>query len=217
MIRILVVDDQMLIRSGFRMILEVEEDFEVVGEAGDGIEAIKEAAETNPDVILMDIRMPNMDGVEATKQLVAKSDAKVLILTTFDLDEYVFAAVRAGASGFLLKDAPPDDLVEAVRVVARGDALIEPRMTKRLLKEFAKRAPAQSATPASLSELTSREREVLVCVGKGMTNSEIATTLVISETTVKTHITHILTKLHLRDRVQAVVLAYESGLIAPRS
>lgn len=217
MIRVLVVDDQTLIRSGFRMILEVEEDIEVVGEAGDGIEAISEAGQTDPDVILMDIRMPNMDGVEATRRLVESSDAKVLILTTFDLDEYVFAAVRAGASGFLLKDVPPDDLVNAVRVVARGDALIEPRMTKRLLQEFARRAPAGTVRPEAIDELTAREQEVLRCVGQGLTNSEIADALVISETTVKTHITHIFTKLQLRDRVQAVVFAYESGLVTPQS
>lgn len=217
MIRVLVVDDQTLIRSGFKMILEVEDDIEVVGEAGDGLEAISEAAQTDPDVILMDIRMPNMDGVEATKRLVSASDAKVLILTTFDLDEYVFAAVRAGASGFLLKDVPPDDLVDAVRVVARGDALIEPRMTKRLLQEFARRAPTGSVTPEAIGELTAREQEVLRYVGRGLTNSEIAEALVISETTVKTHITHIFTKLQLRDRVQAVVFAYESGLVSPQS
>ncbi|MCA1839648.1 MAG: response regulator [Actinomycetota bacterium] len=215
MITVLVVDDQALIRSGFKLILESEDDITVLAEAGDGREAIDAARAFKPDVVLMDIRMPNMDGVEATRVIASETTSKVLILTTFDLDEYVFAAVRAGASGFLLKDVPPDDLVTAVRIVARGDALIEPRMTKRLLQEFAKRpGPEQGATtPEQIQQLTAREVEVLRLVAKGHTNNEIAEELVISEATVKTHVTHVLTKLGLRDRVQVVVLAYESGLL----
>ena len=210
------VDDQALIRSGFKLILESEEDINVIGEAGDGQEAIEAVRMLDPDVVLMDIRMPKMDGVEATQVIAAEGKAKVLILTTFDLDEYVFSAVRAGASGFLLKDVPPDDLVAAVRIVARGDALIEPRMTRRLLQEFAKQPSQGSAavTPQRLEQLTPRELDVLRLVAQGKTNSEIAEELVIGETTVKTHVTHIFTKLDLRDRVQAVVLAYESGLLS---
>ncbi|MBW3589737.1 MAG: response regulator transcription factor [Actinobacteria bacterium] len=216
MIKILVVDDQALIRTGFRMILEAEEDFTVVGEAADGEESLTLAERLSPDVILMDVRMPNMDGVEATKRLVESFDSKVLILTTFALDEYVFSAVRAGASGFMLKDAPPDDLVSAVRIVARGDGLIEPRMTRRLMEEFARQPTKDGRTPASdlLPDLTPREIDVLQLVGQGHSNSEIAQTLFISETTVKTHVTHILTKLGMRDRVQAVVFAFESGLLS---
>lgn len=216
MITVLVVDDQALIRSGFKLILESEEDINVIGEAGDGQEAIEAVRMLDPDVVLMDIRMPKMDGVEATQVIAAEGKAKVLILTTFDLDEYVFSAVRAGASGFLLKDVPPDDLVAAVRIVARGDALIEPRMTRRLLQEFAKQPSQGSAavTPQRLEQLTPRELDVLRLVAQGKTNSEIAEELVIGETTVKTHVTHIFTKLDLRDRVQAVVLAYESGLLS---
>ena len=214
MIKILVADDQALIRSGFRMILDAEDDFEVVGEAGDGEEAVRAAKELSPDVVLMDVRMPNLDGVEATRRVVSSTDSRVLILTTFDLDEYLFAGVRAGASGFLLKDAPPDDLVDAVRCVARGDALIEPRMTKRLLDEFARRPDRPGAgQPRVLEDLTAREVEVFKEIAKGRSNSEIADALYISETTVKTHVAHILTKLDLRDRIQAVVLAYESGLL----
>ena len=215
MIRVLVVDDQALIRTGFRLILESEDDFEVVGEAGDGEEAIREATRLRPDVVLMDIRMPRLDGVEATRRLVQAGAARVLILTTFDLDEYLFEAVKAGASGFLLKDVPPDDLVAAVRAVARGDALIQPSMTRRLLDEFAaasKRAPAANP-PAEMAQLTQREVEVFKELALGRSNAEIAETLFISETTVKTHVAHILTKLGLRDRIQAVVLAYQSGLL----
>lgn len=216
MITVLVVDDQALIRSGFKLILESEDDINVLGEAADGRQAVEAAEMLKPDVVLMDIRMPTMDGIEATRLIAAQGSAKVLILTTFDLDEYVFAAVRAGASGFLLKDAPPDDLIAAVRIVARGDALIEPRLTKRLMEEFAKRpAVTLGATPDQLRDLTARESEVLQLVAKGKTNAEIAEELVISETTVKTHVTHLLTKLGLRDRVQVVVLAYESGLLSP--
>lgn len=213
-IRIIVVDDQALVRSGFRLILESEDDFDVVGEANDGQEALELVERANPDVVLMDVRMPRMDGVEATKRLAAEGRTKVLILTTFDLDEYLFAAVRAGASGFLLKDVPPQDLVDAVRCVARGDALIEPRMTRRLLKEFARQPePTAPSEIAGLDQLTARELDVFREVAKGASNAEIAERLYISETTVKTHVAHILMKLHLRDRIQAVVLAYESGLL----
>lgn len=218
MIRILVVDDQALVRSGFHLILDSEPDFEVVGEAADGQEAIDLTRRLRPDVVLMDVRMPRMDGVEATRTVVADGASRVLILTTFDLDEHLFAAVRAGASGFLLKDVPPDDLALAVRAVARGDALIEPRMTRRLLEEFARQPSADRAprTPAGVGEqLTARELEVFQAVARGHSNAEIAEELYISETTVKTHVAHILTKLDLRDRIQAVVLAYESGLLPP--
>jgi DNA-binding NarL/FixJ family response regulator len=217
-IRILVVDDQALVRSGFHLILDSESDFEVVGEAADGEEAIQLARELRPDVVLMDVRMPRMDGVEATRTLAADGATRVLILTTFDLDEHLFAAVRAGASGFLLKDVPPDDLASAVRAVARGDALIEPRMTRRLLEEFARHPATDRAprTPEAVGEqLTARELEVFRAVARGRSNGEIAGELYISETTVKTHVAHILTKLGLRDRIQAVVLAYESGLLPP--
>lgn len=213
MIRIILVDDQALIRSGFRLILEGEDDFEVVGEAADGEEAVSLSRRLEPDVVLMDIRMPRLDGVEATKRVVAETKARVLILTTFDLDEYVFSAVRAGASGFLLKDVSSDELVNAVRVVAGGDGLIEPRMTRRLLLEFAKLPARKTALPSAMKQLTEREVEVLMAVAQGLSNAEIADQLFIGETTVKTHVTHILTKLQLRDRVQAVVLAYESGLL----
>ena len=214
-IRLLVADDEALVRSGFRLILQSEPGFQVVGEASDGAAAIEEALRLRPDVVLMDVRMPRMDGVEATRRLTEATDIKVLILTTFDLDAYLFDAVRAGASGFLLKDVPPDDLADAIRAVARGDALIEPRMTRRLLDEFA-RQPS-GAVPkggAGLDTLTQRELEVLRAVARGLSNAEIAEELYISETTVKTHVAHILTKLALRDRIQAVVLAYESGLVA---
>ncbi|HEV2370292.1 MAG TPA: response regulator transcription factor [Acidimicrobiales bacterium] len=213
-IRLLVVDDEALVRSGFRLILQSERDFDVVGEAADGAAAVAEALRLRPDVVLMDVRMPRMDGVEATRRLVEASDTKVLILTTFDLDAYLFDAVRAGASGFLLKDVPPDDLIDAVRAVARGNALIEPRMTRRLLDEFARQPVPGAPTPvAALASLTQRELEVLRAVARGLSNSEISDELYISETTVKTHVAHILTKLGLRDRIQAVVLAYESGLV----
>ena len=221
MTRLLVVDDEALVRFGFKLILDAEDDFEVVGEAGDGQEAIEAARRLRPDVVLIDIRMPRLDGVEATKTLAAEG-FKVLILTTFDLDEYLFNGVKAGASGFLLKDVPPDDLAAAVRAVARGDALVEPRMTRRLLEEFARgpaRSPASSGggLPAGLSDLTERELEVFGEMARGRTNAEIAEALFICETTVKTHVAHVLTKLQLRDRVQAVVLAYESGLVPPSS
>jgi len=220
MIKLLVVDDEALVRFGFTLILGAEDDFEVVGEAADGQEAIEQARLLRPDVVLIDIRMPRLDGVAATRTLVAEG-FKVLILTTFDLDEYLFNGVKAGASGFLLKDVPPDDLAAAVRAVARGDALVEPRMTRRLLEEFAKapsaRAAGEKAAPPGLADLTERELEVFAEMARGSTNAEIATALYISETTVKTHVAHVLMKLQLRDRVQAVVLAYESGLIPPAS
>lgn len=210
-IRILVVDDQALVRSGFRMILEAEGGFRVVGEAADGEAAIVEARRLQPDVILMDVRMPNLDGIAATRRMVESGLGKVLILTTFDLDEYLFESVRAGASGFLLKDVPPGDLANAIRVVARGDGLIEPRMTRKLLQEFGRRRPA-TAHPDPVELLTARELEVFKELAKGLSNSEIAEALFISETTVKSHVAHILTKLGLRDRIQVVVLAHETGL-----
>jgi DNA-binding NarL/FixJ family response regulator len=219
-IRILLADDEALVRSGLRLILQSEPDFEVVGEAEDGEEAIQKTRQMRPDVVLMDVRMPRMDGVEATRRLVEAGEGKVLILTTFDLDAHLFAAVRAGASGFMLKAVPPDDLITAVRAVARGDALIEPRMTRRLLEEFARRPqPAiATVTPAVLEQLTDRELEVLREIGRGLSNSEIGERLYIGEATVKTHVAHILSKLHLRDRIQAVVLAYETGLVpSPRN
>jgi DNA-binding NarL/FixJ family response regulator len=218
-IRILLADDEALVRSGLRLILQSEPDFEVVGEAEDGEEAIQKTRQMRPDVVLMDVRMPRMDGVEATRRLVEAGEGRVLILTTFDLDAHLFAAVRAGASGFMLKAVPPDDLITAVRAVARGDALIEPRMTRRLLEEFARRPQPVTATvaPAVLEQLTDRELEVLREIGRGLSNTEIGERLYIGEATVKTHVAHILSKLHLRDRIQAVVLAYETGLVpSPR-
>jgi DNA-binding NarL/FixJ family response regulator len=218
-IRILLVDDEALVRSGLRLILQSEPEFTIVGEAEDGEEAIRKTRELRPDVILMDVRMPRLDGVEATRRLAEAGEARVLILTTFDLDAHLFAAIRAGASGFLLKAVPPEDLITAVKAVARGDALIEPRMTKRLLDEFARqpdRSQADAApmpSPAALRELTDRELEVLREIGRGLSNAEIGERLFIGEATVKTHVAHILSKLHLRDRIQAVVLAYESGLL----
>jgi DNA-binding NarL/FixJ family response regulator len=262
MIRILLVDDEALVRAGFRLILQTEPDFEVAGEAEDGESAIRIAMDLKPDVVLMDVRMPRLDGVEATRRLVAAGVGKILILTTFDLDAHLFAAIRAGASGFLLKASPPDDLVAAIRAVARGDALIEPRMTRRLLDEFARipstdgagpsslaqpgarpaaggsaglggpspegaardgaapdgaapdGGPAHRRLPRELDQLTVREIEVLREVGRGRSNAEIAERLYIGEATVKTHVAHILTKLGLRDRIQAVVFAYEKGLLS---
>ena len=203
-----------MVRRGLRMVLEAEDDLEVVGEAADGIEAIDEAARLKPDVILMDVRMPRLDGVEACRRLVESSGAKVVVLTTFDLDEHLFAAVRAGASGFLLKASRPEELVNAIRAAHAGNALVEPRMTKRLLDEFARR-PATPDGDRIFSELTDRERDVLLEVAKGASNAEIAERLYISETTVKTHVNHILAKLNVRDRIQAVVLAYDHGLVEP--
>ena len=219
-IRVVVVDDQALVRAGFRMILEAEADLDVVGEAGDGLEAVELVAQARPDVVLMDIRMPNLDGVEATARVVAGpadgSVPRVIILTTFDLDEYVFAALRAGASGFLLKDTPAETLVEAVRTVASGDALLAPSVTRRVIEQFAERPPDPSRSPPlDLGSLTSREHEVLVLMARGLSNAEIAAEIFVGETTVKTHVGRVLMKLGLRDRVQAVVLAYESGLVQP--
>jgi DNA-binding NarL/FixJ family response regulator len=217
MIRVLLCDDQALVRSGFRMILDAREDLEVVGEAEDGLQAIALARKLDPDVILMDVRMPELDGVEATRRLVAGgSRARILILTTFDLDEYVYEAIRAGASGFLLKDVQPSQLVDAIRVVAAGEALLAPTVTRRLLDRFADTLQADDgAPPPSLDSLTEREREVLKLLASGLSNAELAERLFLSETTVKSHISGVLRKLDLRDRVQAVVLAYEAGLVRP--
>jgi DNA-binding NarL/FixJ family response regulator len=215
MIRVLLADDQELVRSGFRLILELAEGIEVVGEAADGQQAVRLAGELRPDVVLMDVRMPGLDGIEATRRLARAGIAtKVLVLTTFDLDEYVYAAVRAGASGFLLKDAPRDQLVTAVRTVARGEALLAPAITRRLIERFIARPAPTRAVPA-LSGLSVRELEVLRLLARGLSNAEIAAELFLGEATVKTHLARVFTKLDLRDRVQAVVLAYESGLVEP--
>lgn len=215
MIRVLVADDQALVRSGFRMILEAHEGIEVAGEAADGAEAVALTARLSPDVVLMDIRMPRMDGLDATRKLVtAGSGARVLVLTTFDTDEYVYAAMKAGASGFLLKDVRAEQLVEAVRSVAAGDTLLAPAVTRRLIDRFVSR-PAPGAQPEQLSELSPRELDVLGLIAKGLSNSEIAAALFVTEATVKTHITRILSKLGIRDRVQAVIVAYECGLAEP--
>jgi DNA-binding NarL/FixJ family response regulator len=218
-IRVVVADDQALVRSGFRMILDAKPDLEVVGEAGDGREAAALVERLRPDVVLMDVRMPEVDGLEATRRIVASgSPTRVIILTTYDVDDSVFAALRAGASGFLLKDARPAELVEAIRVVARGDALLAPSVTRRLLDRFAGVLPAPGATqPPDLGELTEREVEVLRLVALALSNAEIAERLVLTEATVKTHVSSVLRKLGLRDRVQAVVLAYDVGLVRPRS
>ncbi len=217
-VRILVVDDQPLLRTGFRMVLGAEADLDVVAEAGDGVEAVELSRRLLPDVVLMDVRMPRLDGVAATRAIVASGlPVRVLILTTFDLDEYVVGALRAGARGFLAKDVPAEDLVAAIRTVAAGDAVVGPRILNRLLDRFAELLPDPAAAPPRvLDTLTDREREVLVHVARGLSNGEIARALSVSETTVKTHVGHVLTKLGLRDRVQAVVLAYESGLVRPR-
>ena len=212
--RVLLADDQELVRAGFRMILETQADIEVVGDAGDGVEAVAATRRLQPDVVLMDIRMPNLDGLQATKQIMAAgSRSRVLILTTFDLDEYVYQALAAGASGFLLKNAPPEQLIDAVRVVAAGDALLSPSITRRVIEQFT-RLPPPGGTDV-LAGVTDREREVLKLVARGMSNAEIAAQLFVSDATVKSHVAHLLAKLQLRDRVQAVVLAYESGLIRP--
>jgi DNA-binding NarL/FixJ family response regulator len=217
-VRVLLVDDQALIRAGFRMILEAEEDLEVVGECGDGTQAVDSVKRLSPDVVLMDIRMPEMDGIEATRRIVGGgggTDVKVLMLTTFDLDEYVYDALRAGASGFLLKDVPADQLVAGIRLVAQGDALLAPSVTRRLIEEFSRSSRGRAQRPAGLDELTPREVEVFKLLARGMSNAEIAGELIVSETTVKTHVARILMKLGVRDRVQAVVLAYEAGVVAP--
>ena len=210
-IRVLVADDQSMVRAGFRMLLAGEEDIEVVAEASNGLEAVDKAARFHPGVILMDIRMPELDGLQATRRIIAANgDARILVLTTFDLDEYVYEALRAGASGFVLKDDSPEQLIGAIRTVAGGDALLSPTITKRVIQKFA-RMP-RPAPPKELDELSEREREVFRAIARGLSNAEIAEELFISETTVKTHITHILQKLNLRDRVQAVVLAYQTGI-----
>jgi DNA-binding NarL/FixJ family response regulator len=217
-IRVVVVDDQALVRTGFSMILGAEADIDVVGEASHGVEAVELARSLRPDVVLMDIRMPVMDGVEATRMIAGpdvEDPLRVLILTTFDLDEYVFDALRAGASGFLLKDTPAEELAAAVRVVAAGDALLAPSITRKLVAQFASQPEPEPVVTLDLEQLTDREREVLVLMARGLSNGEIAGELVLGETTVKTHVGRILMKLHLRDRVQAVVLAYESGLVRP--
>jgi DNA-binding NarL/FixJ family response regulator len=220
-IRILLVDDQALVRAGFRMILDAEPEMEVVGEAGDGREAIDQVRSLRPDVVLMDIRMPELDGLEASRRILADGVAgdeapRILMLTTFDLDEYVYEALRAGASGFLLKDTPPEQLVAAIQVVAAGDALLSPSITRRVISEFVKgTGPKPQAQFPRLQDLTARELEVLVLIARGLSNAEIAKALYVSETTVKTHVARILMKLGLRDRVQAVVLAYEAGVVTP--
>jgi DNA-binding NarL/FixJ family response regulator len=213
-IRVLLADDQALVRDGFRMILDAQDDVEVVGEACNGGEAIELARSTEPDVVLMDIRMPETDGLEATRVLMETGvPTRVLILTTFDLDEYVYEAFRAGASGFLLKDVPRAQLVAAVRTVAGGDELLSPSITRRLIEEFVRHPPRPDGVPEAFGDLTERELEVLRLVARGLSNAEIASELVVSEATVKTHVAHVLQKLDLRDRVQGVVLAYESGLV----
>jgi DNA-binding NarL/FixJ family response regulator len=213
-IRVLVADDQSMVRAGFRMLLAGEDDIDVVAEASNGLEAVEKAERFHPDVILMDIRMPELDGLEATRLILATDNgARILVLTTFDLDEYVYEALRAGASGFVLKDDPPEQLLAAVRIVAGGDALLSPTVTKRVIRQFT-RTP-RPAPPRSLADLSEREQEVFRLIARGLSNAEIGKELFISETTVKTHITHILQKLDLRDRVQAVVLAYETGLFEP--
>jgi len=214
-IRVLVADDQALMRTGFRMILDAQDDIEVVGEAIDGEDAIRQYERLYPDVVVMDVRMPTLDGIRATERLTAVDPpARVLILTTFDLDQYVYEALRAGASGFLLKDRPSEELVAAVRVIAAGEALLAPSVTRRLIEEFARR-PVAAAPPEGVDELTEREREVLVLMAQGLSNAEIAGSLHVAQTTVKTHVGRVLQKLRLRDRAQAVVLAYESGLVHP--
>jgi DNA-binding NarL/FixJ family response regulator len=216
MIRVLLVDDQALVRGGFKALLDSDPEVEVIGEAANGAEAVALARRDRPDVILMDVRMPEMDGLEATRQILGGNppvDTKVLVLTTFDLDEYVYEGLRAGASGFVLKDIEPSELIQAVHVIARGEALLAPSITRRLIAEFASRRRPQTATTGRLSDLTEREREVLVLIARGLNNDEIAEELVISPATSKTHVSRIMSKLEARDRAQLVVMAYESGLV----
>jgi DNA-binding NarL/FixJ family response regulator len=217
MTRVLIADDQALVRGGFRMILEAQEEIEVVGEAADGLDAIALARELAPDVVLMDIRMPGVDGLEATRRILAAGGAgvHVLMLTTFDADEYVYQALKAGAAGFLLKSAPPERLVAAVRLVTAGEALLAPAITRRLIEDYVRRPAPGDHTPAELATLTERELDVLQLIARGLTNGEIAANLFLSEATVKTHVNHVLQKLDLRNRVQAVVIAYETGLVQP--
>jgi len=229
MIRVLIADDQALVRGGFRVLIDSAPDLAVVGEAADGAEAVRLARELDPDVVLMDIRMPGMDGLEATRLMLAEREGaaaeaeeaplrpRVLVLTTFDIDEYVYAALRAGASGFVLKDIEPDELLNAIRVVASGEALLAPSVTRRLIAEFASRPDPQRTSPEALAALTEREREVLALVARGLTNAEIAESLYISPATAKTHVSRIMIKLGARDRAQLVVIAYESGLVSPRA
>jgi DNA-binding NarL/FixJ family response regulator len=217
-VRVVIADDQALVRAGFKMILEAEPEIEVVGEAEDGVEAVELIKRLKPDVALMDIRMPRLNGLEATRQITNGAGdvaTRVLVLTTFDLNEYVYEALRAGASGFLLKDVPSEQLVAGSHVVARGEALLAPSITRRLIEEFAKNQPVERTPPKEVEELTAREMEVFKLIARGMSNAEVAAELIVSETTVKTHVARILMKLHLRDRVQAVVYAYESGMIQP--
>jgi len=215
-ITVVLADDQALVRGGFRMILEAQEDVEVAGEAEDGAQAVECVRELRPDVVLMDVRMPNLDGIAATRRIVGDAlPTRVLVLTTFDQDETVYDALKAGASGFLLKSVPPVKLVEAVRTVAAGDALLAPSVTRRLVEDYVRRPPPGRQAPPELAELTEREREVLTLIARGLTNAEIAASFVVSEATVKTHVNRVFTKLRLRDRVQAVVLAYETGLVQP--
>ena len=216
MIRVVIVDDQALMRSGLRLILEAEDDLAVVGEAGDGRAGVELVERARADVVLMDIQMPVMDGLAATRTILARPAAPaVVVLTTFDHDEYVYEALRAGAAGFLLKNAPPEELVEAVRVVARGEGLLSPAVTRRVIAEFARQRPAGAAADPALDQLTEREREVLEHLAAGSTNAEIAASLILGEATIKTHVSNVLLKLHLRDRVQAVVYAYEHGIVRP--
>ena len=216
-IRVIIADDQQLVRAGFRKILEAEDDITVLAEAGNGREAIAAARRHQPDVVLMDIRMPDLDGLEATRQLLRDDPAltRVLILTTFDLDEYVYQALHAGASGFLLKDSPPDQLIAATRIVAGGDALLAPSITRTVIREFARRPPRSLQPPPGLGDLTAREHEVLTLLARGLSNSQIADQLIISDATVKTHVARVLMKLNLADRVHAVIFAYETGLVQP--
>jgi DNA-binding NarL/FixJ family response regulator len=215
-LRVLLVDDHAMVRSGFAMVLSVEDDVEVVGEAADGLQALEAARATRPDVVLMDVQMPRMDGIEATRHLVAEDLGHVVIVTTFDRDDYLFDALRAGASGFLLKNAGPEQLLDAVRAAGRGHALLAPEVTRRVIGRMAgEHAASARPEPVELARLTAREREVLVLLGRGLSNGEIAAELVLGEATVKTHVSNVLAKLHLRDRVQAVVWAYEAGLILP--